>query len=583
MFPKLNISRIEANKNQPAKGSDNLPMLKYNYSQNYTTPLNSFNKYLVNFTGLNRTLSKMPYQSEESIKKEVDNFPQSNAVVGNLPSEWVNKIPKENRAEKIKELYRDFKTIIKDFREKNNIDDTAQKLNNALHKAGVIEEHEKLTLKRLGDGVAGAGYCLKGISNDNLMIKIFDSPSDEGLSSDIHGKYVEINRAAYWQKYAGKNTQMVRFYFGDTDAGYMVNKYIDKEKTPYCTRYVDPKLYGLISADVVEKETVTGHNKINGFQIDYGDIEILDLSLVRNKEAQSSTKKFLRLPIAKRIELIKNTKNNIKKVFACNIDSFPEDERVLCFKQLAENSDNGVKKVLAARLVYLPEAERVEYFKQFNENADDDLKKILILRLAFLPATERATYFKQFADNADNGIKKALAFNINCLPETDRVMYFKQLAENADNGVKKALACSLYCLPETEMVQCFKKLAENADNGVKKELASNINCLPETERVTYFKQFADNADNEVKKALACKLDCLPKNQRGKCFSQLAENADIEVKKALAYKFVCLPKNEMSKCFKQLANNFDDELKRILESRIDFLPVHKQAECRKLLD
>ena len=239
-------------------------------------PSISCNKYMVKFTGLNRNLSKMAYEYSESIKSEVATFPKSKGIVGNLPAEWIQKIPKENRANAIKELYSEMKAIVNDFRLNVFFDtNTTEKLNEAFAKAGIAKSSEKIKIAHIDDGFYGSVFALKGLSDDKYVIKIFKS-NDE--INKYHGNYIEPNRAAFWQKRAGGNTQMVPFHFADVEAGYMVNKYID-EQTPQFKKYISPKVYGLKSADICDQKT--GKNVINGFQIDYGGIKIEERNLLK--------------------------------------------------------------------------------------------------------------------------------------------------------------------------------------------------------------------------------------------------------------------------------------------------------------
>lgn len=66
-------------------------------------------KRQINFLGLNRNLGKMCFTTSSAIKTKSDFFTKSNGIVGNIPSEWVKNISKENRGEIIKLLYQEFK------------------------------------------------------------------------------------------------------------------------------------------------------------------------------------------------------------------------------------------------------------------------------------------------------------------------------------------------------------------------------------------------------------------------------------------------------------------------------------------
>ena len=563
IFQNLNISsklsRLENNKNQPVKSPDELTVPENNYSQNHTNPLNSSNKYLVNFKGLNRTISKTAYETLGEMKEQVALFPKSMGVAGNLPSEWVNKIPKDARKTTIKALYQDFKSIIKDLREKGDIEETTQRLNNALHEAGVIDENENLTIKKLNSGVFGTGYHIKGIFDNNYIIKMFKSTESGPWGFERHGNCPEISRAAYWQKNAGKKTQMVRFYFGDMNSGYMVNKYLDKDKTSICNNYVAPEIYGLSSVDADGKEVINGHNKICGYQDDFGGLVISMPELRNNRQAQKNIKRILYAPIDKKAELIKNanslelkalaeyaknssnilikvpdanvqkTGKRVKKVSAEAAKYAGETEKVIYLNLLAENSNNEMKKILVDYIKDLPRQKRYSFFDSLALNADNEVKKALAEHLDYFSGPEKAMRFKLLAENADSNVKNALVDHIYCLPElgTERAAYFKQFAENADNQLKIALTYKFDCLPETERAVPFKQFAENADNDLKKALIDNIEYLPEEERVQYFEQWADTADKDLKETLKDNINSLPKSKRAACSKLLDKNDKVD--------------------------------------------------------
>jgi len=555
IFQKPNISRIESIKNQPIKTPDRLSVLQNNYSHNYTNPLNSANKYLVNFTGLNRTISKTVYKTLDEMKAQVANFPKSMDVVGNLPSEWVNKIPKDARKTTIKALYQNVKTIIKELREKDNIEETTKKLNNAFHEAGVIDENENLLMKKLSSGVFGTGYHIKGIFDDNYMIKMFKSSDSGPWGSERHGNCPEICRAAFWQKNAGKNTQMVRFYFGDIDAGYMVNKYIDKTKTPICNNYVAPEIYGLSSVDADGKEVINGHNKICGYQDDFGGLVISMPELIRNRKAQKGIKKILNAPLDKKAELIKNADSLVLRAVA----EYAKSCNNILVKIPATNIENAgkrVKKVSAVAAKYAGETEKVIYLNLLAENSNNKMKRILVDYIKDLPRQKRYTFFDSLAENADNEVKKALAEHLAYFSGPEKTIRFKKLAQNADNSVINALIGHIYCLPVEgpERAVYFKQFVENADNQIKIALADKFDCLPETERAAYFKQFADNADNDIKKALIDNIEYLPEGERVQYFEQWADGADTDLKEALKDKIESLPKSSRAAFSKLLTKN-----------------------------
>lgn len=379
VYLAFSTSKIDNNKNSAPQSAvyREVPACA-NHSE---TPLNSFNKYLVNFQGhgLSRTLGKKAYHTAEAIKEELISHPKSKGIVGNLPAEWIEKIPKQGREAKIKELYADLKKIIKDFRLHGNKQKTSEKLSIAFQKAGVIKDNEKISMKYLNYGLFGEGYQLQGVSDGQYMLKYFKLNDYLGSISHAHGNYTESNRGAYWQKNAGTKTQRVRYYFGDVDAGYMVNKFIGYKTPEYKGRVVPEKIYGLIN------EEFDGTNTIKGHEYDYGGLAINSHILSQNKTARYVYKKLYYKPENQRLHEftkflgMKKYRNNkdIKWGLVSSIGLLPKKDRSKCVGELLQNSDNQLKKVIARLLYHLPAEEKHWLFIRLFKGADEELKKIL--------------------------------------------------------------------------------------------------------------------------------------------------------------------------------------------------------------
>ncbi len=219
------------------------------------------------FTGLNKDLGKKLYDDAKSIQEVSFANPHSRGVAGSLPPEWINKIPKEQRKEKILQFYTRLNSIPNIIRENEysprGLKKASKKLTAAFKEAGIISKKESVSLKMLGRGSAGYGYLIEGLPFENkCVMKVYHSFDPDNRQT---GAKIEINRAMYWQKNAGENSQRVKYYFGDLNAGYMVTKFIDENaKRP--TRNVNPLLLGIIPRD-------DGDNVIAGHYIDYGYLD----------------------------------------------------------------------------------------------------------------------------------------------------------------------------------------------------------------------------------------------------------------------------------------------------------------------
>lgn len=421
-------------------------------------------KEFINLKGnLNGTFRKKAFSSVNEMKDEVLNHNGSGGIVGNLLHEWVEKIPKGDREKTIKGIYSSFKSSVNKFNQnlreleiisssghfddavrinknadfQNALQNFSRELDEILHNAGVVKESEKLNIDFLGSGVAGAGYHLKGIGDDQYVIKLFN-----GLTNGSHGKYAELNRAAYWEKHVGKTNPMAKFYFGDVDAGYMVNRYIGKE-TPECTKKLFLRIYGFNSKEMAV--AASGKNKMRGYGIDFGGWKVVSQALNGNKTAQYVCEKICNLPEEKVLDEWKNFKwrNHLKL--------------------RKYNDDKGVAIGLASTIDLLPMESRVEGFKILMKNSDETIQNILANSIGILPENAKAECFKILAKNPVSTTKEILMDNIEYLPKEDLFECIKPLIENANKELKENLLYYIDNFAEHEQAEFLKKLAENGN------------------------------------------------------------------------------------------------------------------------
>lgn len=422
---------------------------------------NSLPNDTIHFTGLNRNLSKMAYASIDSIKKEVKNFPKSKGIVGNLPAEWIQKIPKENRANVIKELYGELNAIVRERR----VDVLAQigtnkRLSEAFSNAGITQSGQKISILYIGEGELGTAFRLLGLSDDKYIIKIFHPKS---VTSNHHGKHIEPNRAAFWQKYAGKNTQMAPFYFADLKAGYMVNKFID-DNTPKYKRYILPQSLGLKSFDIDENPDAK-HNIIKGFQIDYGGLEVKKSTLVKDKKKQADFRKFFALPKEKQLESLHKADDSIKMHVLDNIILQSIKARTENFNQLLKNASEEVKIKLACKIYIIPDEETMFAFKQLLNKASDKVKIQLATNLPSLPRNARAESFKLLLNDSSEDVKKNLVYAINFVEDEQKAECYNLLAENASPELSEKMAKLIGYVPKkAESLIKNPKLAQEEAN-----------------------------------------------------------------------------------------------------------------------
>lgn len=416
----------------------------------------------VNFTGLTRTLSKKAYDSALAIKQEGIKHAKSNGIVGNLPDEWVQKIPKADRKVKIQAFYNSLKEIINQFRYNSKEEKAAQSITNALRKAGIVEGDKNISLKFLDSGERGAAYRIKGISDNKYILKIFDTNDftekfDENLSRG-HGNFIEPNRAVFWHKNAGKN-QMAPYYFGDINSGYMVNQFIRRRGPEYNGKNVPDRQLGLMNHDCARESD--GLNKIRGRVIEYGGSYVRSKALSTNKTARYVYKKIDEMAEEKRVAGfikflgMKKYRNNkdIKLGLAASMELLlvSEKEKFRIYNQFLEIPDTRVKEVLAEKLVYVPRDKRLETWKTISSGANNDVKAMLIKQLDLLKSEQRMEVVDSILDGANNDVKKRLSNKLRSFSEIDMYKVVKKIYKTGDAELQEYLfkRYGNYCLPIT--------------------------------------------------------------------------------------------------------------------------------------
>lgn len=277
------------------------------------------------FTGLTRYFSSACRSAEELVNAE-KKYPNNQGVIGSIPSEWVQKIPKELRKERIKELYSSFKTIVDELSLNTNRTKIAKNiLAEAMQKAGIIDNVDKINFDLLSqEGRFGATYSLKiNLSEKetkNYVLKKFRSQKPCRISEKhefIHGNYIEQNRAFFKQKdfysitrKGGKSKNFSRsewhradwpnILFGDIKSGYALFEDAKSLLPP-------PRRISWIDSGLQASDFNPGNIK-NFYYIDYGGIKIENLLVAQNKTARYVYRKIINnsQPVHKLADYIKN-------------------------------------------------------------------------------------------------------------------------------------------------------------------------------------------------------------------------------------------------------------------------------------
>lgn len=279
------------------------------------------------FTGLTRYFSSACRSAEELVTAE-NKYPKNQGVIGSIPFEWVQKIPKELRKERIKELYSSFKEAVDQLHINMASIKTAKNiLADAMQKAGIINSADKLNFDLLSkEGRFGIAYSLKvnlfEKETKHYVLKKFRSKKPNRLDvyrPFVHGNYIEQNRAFFKQKdfynitrKAGRSKNFSRsewhrgdwpnILFGDVKSAYAL--FEDAKSLlppPRRILWVD---YGLKASDF------NSDNIKNLYYVDYGGIKMENPFIAKNKTARYVYKKVLndKEPLYKFVWFVKNAK-----------------------------------------------------------------------------------------------------------------------------------------------------------------------------------------------------------------------------------------------------------------------------------
>lgn len=245
---------------------------------------NSYNTPQYSFTGVTSKLSKAIYpHPEEALKDYFSKRIDKKSTVGRLPSFITRKLEKENMPEAIKDILSTFDKVAEEIRDFSyttfeewqlgRSQATVNKLRDVLSKYNILSksDYDNFDLEFLGKGGKGKVFKIVGLKDlehfdeDDFVIKVFYT-KDLGDSYANHGLFSEVNAAAFWMKNIGFDTNRGKFFFGDLNSGYMVNKFIDEDvRLP--KRKIDFEKIGFHFTD---EDAKMGQNFIREYFYDWG-------------------------------------------------------------------------------------------------------------------------------------------------------------------------------------------------------------------------------------------------------------------------------------------------------------------------
>ncbi len=435
--------------------------------------INSNYNQKTSFTGLTTYLQKTVF-SPADVKKLAEKVCKNN-FVGNLPQEWIEKIPKQQRPQTIKEVFEGFRNFA------HLVDTNPQvaltNLETTLKNAKILSVDKSIKLKFEGSGTYGRVYRLDGLENqktgEQYVIKMYN---ENGNHAQANGIFAELNRGGlYWPKAAGNNTQMVRTFFGDLESGFAVNKFIDDSlETP--KRIIPSKLVGLESYDDLPKQNLLNNlyslNVINGHVVDHGCLRVVCPELTNSKDARYV----------------------IKKIFLTPKDT-AFDKWIEFLSNPAYKNDTNVKVALVEALEYLQPSDRTKGFeellKRFSKN--QHIRKYLAKNIKFIQDEDFTQCYSKLWKISETPQKIELLENIGKLPEKLQRQYLTQASREKELIFQ--VVNKFDSLPQDELIPLFNSSIRTSDDESKIKLFQKLFLLPKEMRLEYAKQILQNIEN----------------------------------------------------------------------------------------
>lgn len=495
-----------------------LYMKRTNISQNdsFNRTSKPINVDAISFYGLTKQLKKRTYvDGQKDIKKIVEAHKDKSLMVGQLPPFIIAKLPKENRAQCIKDIYDTFDEITLELRnfdetkvstikeiQNRRSESTRKKLEDILQKYKLVSRWDDIDLEYLGKGGKGSGYKIVGLrdpgkSEDEYVIKVYHLLEGRNWQYyKSHGAYAEINSAAAWMDNAGYETDRGKFFFGSLKSGYMVIKYVDDDvRLP--KQFVKPYRYGLKTTD---ESVFHKHNVCKNYKFDWGGVRVVNRIKNESKTARRVFERIQNMPPEKRdaeyyhiLGSKKYEKSSKNAGLALSIKYLNNKESHI--NEMIKLNDPYVDRALAYVLKYLPYSTAIQYFEQLVQTKDVITQVILFNEIPLLAMKHR--------DNVD--IKDDLQ-SVRSAIMPDRVKRYYDIAEK-------------YALPDSI-----------------EHLASYVHMLP----LSIFREY---------------------------YARLAQIDNIDLQDRLIYKFSNLPRRDVLFAKEQVAKNLKDEnlKKKFIES------------------
>lgn len=431
------------------------------------------------FMGITKVMSRsIGIDGKKDVLEILSKRPGKNTRVGQLPNFIFERIPKDaNKGAVINEFFTAFENCAEEIRNfkpswaANPADEVinrrpqlaVDKLKAVFMKYNMLEDPDKFNLKFIGAGEYKKAYKLEGVkdnkTNEEFCFKVFHlvDKTPEWHKYKCHGNYAEINISSYWRKNVGAYTQRNKFYFGDVNNGYLVDRYITPDAAAP-QKIIDEYDYGVKIVD--EVEGAIGHNKIAGHSIDEGGSRVLNRVKNQSKTARYVLKLIKETPEADRyakwfriLDEYNHLDNVQKKAgLALSIKHMPNKlQEELMMKCIGWNIPL-VDQSLAYALKYLPFEKVPKFFDALMRRENPTTQTVVLNEI---PLLSKFTIPGMKYDDIDTARSEI---------DPDMIkMYFNMAAKSILPEVEEHLASYIHLLPKDEILP-YAKILINKHN-----------------------------------------------------------------------------------------------------------------------
>ena len=252
----------------------------FRYKQNKHLNFNAADFMVVK--ELTQELSKKIY-SKEGVMSLYKKYPKAEGItIGStgIPNQWLKRIEDLGNFD-LPNFCEQLGHIFMRDRHYSNLDTINKNMLHLFKTHKIINNEDNFSVSYLGKGFFGRAYKIAINEEPALVIKEYKRSY---RYQNNHGNFAEQNIAEYIDRYSEKNSNMVKYYYGDMKNGIMIMDYISKD-TALPLNKIELDELGLSYADDKPK------NYVNNYIIDYGGIITIN-NLVGNIKAQNVYRKF---------------------------------------------------------------------------------------------------------------------------------------------------------------------------------------------------------------------------------------------------------------------------------------------------